>query len=132
MEIKKAFTDFYEKLIGTEKEFDGCLKNYVNNTFSIYQLKNTDQTKNLRFISYEKLISEGKTAELSNYELVYTDILTEDMSLDDIYFRFNVNHPKDYKGHSLSISDVVVLNVNGTKTAYYVDVMGFKELPKFL
>ncbi len=132
MGIKKAFADFYGKLTGTEKEFDGCLKNYVNNTFSIYQLKDTDTTKDLRFISYDKLTSMEKGVDSANYEHIYIGILTEDMSLDDIYFRFNVNHPKDYKGHSLSVSDVVVLNVNGSKTAYYVDIAGFKKLSEFL
>ncbi|MCC8097705.1 MAG: hypothetical protein LIO44_03945 [Eubacterium sp.] len=98
----------------------------------MYQLNNSDRTKNIRFISYNKLTSKGKEVDFSNYELIYIGILTEDMFLDDIYLRFNINHPKDYKGHSLSISDVVVLNINDTKTAYYVDVMGFRELPKFL
>ncbi len=131
MGIKKL-SKFYKKLTGTEKEFDGCLKNYVNNTFSIYQLKDTDTTKDLQFISYDKLTSMEKDIDSANYEHIYIGILTEDMSLDDIYFKFNVKHPKDYKGHSLSVSDVVVLNINGTKTAYYVDVMGFKKLSKFL
>ena len=53
-------------------------------------------------------------------------------SLEDIYTRFNIDHPKDFKGHSLSVSDVVVLHQNGQDTAHYVDNFGYKEVPEFL
>lgn len=69
---------------------------------------------------------------MTNYELVYTAELAAGTSLEDIYTRFNINHPHDFKGHSLSVSDIVVLHQNGQDTAYYVDSIGFKELPEFL
>ncbi len=68
----------------------------------------------------------------ANYELVYSAELTPGTSLEDIYTRFNIDHPKDFKGHSLSVSDVVVLHQNGQDTAYYVDSFGYKNVPEFL
>ena len=67
-----------------------------------------------------------------NYELVYSAELTPGTSLEDIYTRFNIDHPKDFKGHSLSVSDVVVLHQNGQDAAHYVDSFGYKEVPEFL
>ncbi len=68
----------------------------------------------------------------ANYELVYSAPLTPGTSLEDIYTRFNIDHPKDFKGHSLSVSDVVVLHQNGQDAAHYVDSVGFQEVPEFL
>ena len=68
----------------------------------------------------------------TNYELVYSAELTPGTSLEDIYTRFNIDHPKDFKGHSLSVSDVVVLHQNGQDAAHYVDSFGYKEVPEFL
>ena len=68
----------------------------------------------------------------ANYELVYSAPLALGTSLEDIYTRFNIDHPKDFKGHSLSVSDVVVLHQNGQDTAHYVDSFGYKEVPEFL
>ena len=58
--------------------------------------------------------------------------LTPGTSLEDIYTRFNIDHPKDFKGHSLSVSDVVVLHQNGQDTAHYVDSSGYRQVPEFL
>ena len=66
------------------------------------------------------------------YELVYTASLAPGTSLDDIFTRFNIDHPKDFKGHSLSVSDVVVLHQDGQDTAHYVDRGDFKQIPEFL
>ncbi len=60
------------------------------------------------------------------------ELLTPGTSLEDIYTRFNIDHPKDFKGHSLSVSDVVVLHQNGQDTAHYVDSFGYKDVPEFL
>ena len=68
----------------------------------------------------------------ANYELIYSAELTPGTSLEDIYTRFNIDHPKDFKGHSLSVSDVVVLHQDGQDTAHYVDSFGYKSVPEFL
>ena len=101
-------------------------------TFSIYQLKQGDETRDFRFEPYNRLQAAGNVVDKANYELVYSAELTPGTSLEDIYTRFNIEHPKDFKGHSLSVSDVVVLHQNGQDAAHYVDSFGYKEVPEFL
>ena len=101
-------------------------------TFSIYQLKHGDETRDFLFEPYDRLQAAGNVVDKANYELVYSAALTPGTSLEDIYTRFNIDHPKDFKGHSLSVSDVVVLHQNGQDTAHYVDSFGYKQVPEFL
>ena len=101
-------------------------------TFSIYQIKGGDETRDLRFEPYDRLQATGNVVDKANYELVYSAPLTPGTSLEDIYTRFNIDHPKDFKGHSLSVSDVVVLHQNGQDAAHYVDSFGYKNVPEFL
>ena len=101
-------------------------------TFSIYQLKHGDETRDLRFEPYDRLQATGNSVDRANYERVYSAELTPGTSLEDIYTRFNIDHPKDFKGHSLSVSDVVVLHQNGQDAAHYVDSFGYKSVPEFL
>ena len=103
-----------------------------DDTFSIYQLKDGDETRDYRFEPYDRLQAAGLTVDRANYELVYTAPLVPGTSLDDIFTRFNIDHPKDFKGHSLSVSDVVVLHQDGQDTAHYVDRGDFKQVPEFL
>ena len=100
-------------------------------TFSIFQIKGGDETRDLRFEPYDRLTATGHRVDPKNYALVYSAELTPGTSLEDIYTRFNIDHPKDFKGHSLSVSDVVVLHQNGQDTAHYVDSFGYKEVPEF-
>ena len=101
-------------------------------TYSIYQLKHGDETRDLRFEPYDRLQVTGNVVDKANYELIYSAELTPGTSLEDIYTRFNIDHPKDFKGHSLSVSDVVVLHQDGQDTAHYVDSFGYKSVPEFL
>ena len=101
-------------------------------TFSIYQIKGGDETRDFRFEPYDRLQAAGNVVDRANYELVYSAPLAPETSLEDIYTRFNIDHPKDFKGHSLSVSDVVVLHQNGQDTAHYVDSVGFRQVPEFL
>ena len=101
-------------------------------TFSIYQIKGGDETRDFRFEPYDRLQAAGNVVDRANYELVYSAPLAPETSLEDIYTRFNIDHPKDFKGHSLSVSDVVVLHQNGQDTAHYVDSIGFQQVPEFL
>ena len=103
-----------------------------DDTFSIYQLKDGDETRDYRFEPYDRLQAAGLAVDRANYELVYTAPLVPGTSLDDIFTRFNIDHPKDFKGHSLSVSDVVVLHQDGQDTAHYVDRGDFKQVPEFL
>ena len=102
-------------------------------TFTIYQLKGGDETRDFRFEPYDRLQAAGLAVDPANYANIYTAPLESGISIEDIFERFNIDHPKDFKGHSLSISDVVVLHQNGQDTAHYVDSgAGFRQVPEFL
>ena len=100
--------------------------------FSLYQLdRNLPSAHILSFASYEEVQKMGMQVKAGNYECVYYDKLNPGETLDSIYERFNLYHPADFRGHSLSVSDVIVLHQNGVDTAYYVDSFGFKQVPEF-
>ena len=122
-EIEGHFTELQQQRQAEQEQGD---------TFSIYQLKRGDETRDLRFEPYDRLQATGHTVDRANYELVYTAPLTKDMTLGDIWEKFNIDHPADFKGHSLSVSDIVVLHQNGENTAHYVDSIGFQQVPEFL
>ena len=122
-EIEGHFTELQQQRQAEQEQGD---------TFSIYQLKRGDETRDLRFEPYDRLQATGHTVDRANYELVYTAPLTKDMTLGDIWEKFNIDHPADFKGHSLSVSDIVVLHQNDEDTAHYVDSIGFQQVPEFL
>ena len=99
--------------------------------FGIYQLKSTEETRDFRYMAMDYLEMKGIPVLKENYELVYTGELKEGMSLDDIFTEFNIDHPADFTGHSLSVSDVVVLHQDGENTGHYVDSLGYREIPEF-
>ena len=113
---------------GYEPKTDG----QEQDTFTIYQLKRGDETRDLRFEPLDRLTAAGYSVDKANYDLIYSAPLTPDMTLGRIWEVFNTDHPKGFKGHSLSISDVVVLHQNGQDTAHYVDSYGYMEIPQFL
>ena len=100
--------------------------------FEIYQLTADPANAKLLFTSYDGVHADGMTINRSNYELKYSAPLTPDTTLDSIYVQFNINRPADFTGHSLSVSDIVVLHRNGQDTAHYVDSIGFADVPEFL
>lgn len=100
--------------------------------YAIYQLKDDGGLWGYAFTNYDTLKKSGKKVERNNYNLIYADA-HNDESLDDIYTRFNIDHPKDFRGHSLSVSDVIVLkDDDGQYSAFYVDSIGFKPLRGFM
>lgn len=101
-------------------------------TFSIYQLKRGNETLDYRFEPLDSIHRNGLSVKPENYELVYQAPLAAGVSLEDIYTRFNIDRPADFTGHSLSISDIVVLHENGRDTAHYCDRLGFSQVPEFL
>ena len=104
-------------------------------TYAIYQLKRDDATTDIRFMNSDYLKSKGIEPQYENYELIYTGALTKDGSqmekLEDLYRVFNIEHPQDFTGHSLSISDIVALKQAGVVSYHYVDSIGYKELHNF-
>lgn len=101
-------------------------------TFSIYQLKSGNETLDYRFEPLDAIRNNGLSVKPENYEQVYTAPLTEKDSLESFYTRFNIDRPADFKGHSLSVSDIVVLHQDGKDTAHYCDRFGFSQVPEFL
>ena len=112
--------------------------------YGIYQLKHNPELDHLRFEGTESLKRMGITKnnfdaiKPENYELIYVGELselqeqTQGETLEVIYEKFNIDHPEDYRGHSLSVSDIVVLHQNGENSAYFVDSFGFTRLPDFM
>lgn len=120
------------------------------NGYAIYQLKPDPQYHSLRFASLSELRSLGRRESShadaalgvteSRYDLVYSGALSPALAanrtpkaiLEGLYTRFNLNRPDDFRGHSLSVSDVIALNLNGQTECYYTDSFGFYKLPAFL
>lgn len=107
----------------------------TGDTYAIYQLKRDPSTAELSFMNSEWLQAHGIEPKYENYELIYTGALTQDGSqidkLEDLYRIFNIEHPQDFTGHSLSISDIVALKQAGVVSYHYVDSIGYKELTNF-
>ena len=105
-------------------------------SFAIYQLLDNDDTAYLHYMNSEYLEKKGLSIPMENYAAVYAGDLdrkgdTQD-KLNELYETFNIRRPEDFRGHSLSVSDIVVLKQNGVVSCHYVDSWGFKELPGFL
>lgn len=103
----------------------------------IYQLTDTPENRDIRFLSMEDLQAKGRTVDRQNYEPIYA--MTSDQfgankyaNLESVFQQFNVNRPDDFKGHSLSASDIVALKMNGEVTFHYVSTVGFRQLEGFL
>lgn len=119
----------YEKIAELrERKLEGIHGDH----FTIYQLKDDESLHYHRFISYERLKKDNLSVDRENYDKVFEAPLRQGTSLEFIYYQFNMDHPLDFTGHSLSVSDVVVLHRNGEDRAYYVDSIGFTEVPEFL
>ena len=99
--------------------------------FAIYQIKGGPETRDYRFEAYESLQEAGLAVDRQNYDLVYTAPLDGKTTLEDIYRTFNLDRPADFTGHSLSVSDVVVLTRSGKEKAHYCDSLGFTPVPEF-
>lgn len=100
--------------------------------YAIYQLGDSEKGRDYRFMGMDFVTAHNLKINAEDYRLVYGGKLSEGETLEGLYERFNINHPAGYEGHSLSVSDVVVLTNGGSAKAYYVDSMGFAELPDFI
>ena len=101
-------------------------------TFGIYQIKDDSPGENYAFMNMRFIESHGMQIKKEDYKLVYVGEFLGNMSLDDIFERFNIDRPKDFRGHSLSVSDIVVLNDGEKVTAHFVDSISFEQLDSFL
>jgi len=146
MKERKAAHDkaMQEELAESDSNREAQLLYGNTDKYGIYQLKDNPELDKFRFEGTESLKRMGITKDNfdavlpENYKLVYMGELaelqgqTQSETLEAIYTKFNIDHPADYKAHSLSVSDIVVLHENGENTAHFVDSFGFTELPKFM
>mgnify|MGYP000978085156 CR=1 FL=1 len=111
----------------------GALTRPLEERLHIMQLKDGTATRDLRWESLAAVERMGRTVDMRNYNLIYSDAMRDDESFGQLYQRLNTQaHPEGYRGHSLSMSDVVILQGRKGCTAYYVDRFGFAPLSKFV
>lgn len=120
-----------EKEIINDMEKENRLFDGNGEYYGIYQLKKSEE-RTYQFMGMREASSPGFEIHGEDYELIYSDRLGIEDTLNSLYEKFNINHPQDFTGHSLSVSDVVVMRKNGESKAYYVDSFGFTELPEFI
>lgn len=129
-EEQHIFDDFKEQ--HPIRTYDDVEK--AQGKFQIYQLPNGDEYHGIRFEGMEQLKKDGVQLNKDDYELVYEGIVGEfrgNATLEALFTQFNTDHPEDFTGHSLSVSDVVVISIDGKDTAYFCDSIGFTEMPEF-
>lgn len=100
--------------------------------YAVYQIISGTKGKDYRFMGLDFVVSHDMKVDAADYGYVYGGRLSGEETLDSLYEKFNVSHPEGYEGHSLSVSDVVVMQREGEAKAYYVDSFGFQELPDFV
>ena len=129
-EEQKILDDFKEK--NPIRTIDDVEK--AQGKFQIYQLPGGEKYHGVRFEGLDRLKAEGVQLNKDDYELVYEGIVGEfrgNATIEGIFTQFNTNHPEDFRGHSLSVSDVIVISLDDKDTAYYCDSFGFTEMPEF-
>lgn len=133
MALERSEIEKFDGMFGIEKaDFERIEAGKVagvKGVFEIYQIKDDDKFHGIRFANYSDLEKQKITPNISDYELVYTGSILKNDTLDSIYDEFNNDHPIDFTGHSLSVSDVIVLKENDNVSINFVDSVGFKELP---
>jgi hypothetical protein len=102
------------------------------NRYGIYQINSRQEERGYQFLSLEAAKEMGFTVDGKDYQMVYSERLRDATTLDNLFERFNIERPNDFTGHSMSVSDVIIMNRGGRLTAYYVDSFGFTELPDFV
>ena len=100
--------------------------------YAIYQIRGASKGREYRFMGLDFATTHGMAVDAADYDFIYGGRLSGEETLDSLYEKFNLNHPAGYEGHSLSVSDVVVMQRDGQTKAYYVDSFGFQELPDFV
>lgn len=143
-ENERNFRSMQEELSESTANKEMLLIYGNTDKYGIYQLKDSPELHQYKFGDIDTLQRLGLLNEnldeikKENYELIYTGELadiggnTQDQKLEEIYKKFNLDHPEDFRGHSLSVSDVVVLHQDGETSSHYVDSVGYTELPNFM
>ena len=138
---KQNWDEYLRTVFGdnlTENDLEKMFLANPADAFAIYQLRHHENTHDHRFMAMSQLQAAGLTVEKTNYDVVYAGELHQTTGkevselLNDIFYRFNMERPDDFYGHSLSVSDIVALKVDGAVSVHYVDRFGFQELHGFL
>ena len=122
--------DYVLETVEVEKLREAMQEQRLEDRYTIYQVKE-ENLRDCGFLSYGLLSKLGHNVSKDRYQEVYSDTLEPGTTLDELFRKFNVDHPADYTGRSLSVSDVVVLHESGKDTAYYCDLAGWQEVPEF-
>ena len=132
LEVAKSNTEFSRESLEAVKKLDAFYQEQQVPRFSLYQIEwNNPSARHLAYASHKELEQQGQAVDSRNYTFVYSGALSPGDTLDSIYERFNLQHPADFRGRSLSVSDVIVLHQNGQDQAFYVDSFGFEQVPEF-
>lgn len=119
-----------------QEEREQAFLDHKGDCFAIYQVKRTDELRDIRYEGLEWLKSIGQTVQLENYELVYTAPLQagdlKGDTAEQLFYHFNNEHPADYRHPSMSVSDIVAIKQNGRVSCHYCDSFGFEQIPGFL
>ncbi len=135
-EESPAFDAQVKERMDHQQEREQAFLDHKGDCFAIYQVKHTDELRDIRYEGLEWLQSIGRTVQRDNYELVYTaPLLPSDLKGDtteQLFYRFNNEHPADYGHPSMSVSDIVAIKRDGKVSCHYCDSFGFAEVPGFL
>ena len=138
--IRRVSGEFIDQMVERMQEIrreaqrhqENALFEEPQDRYGIYQLREDGAEPTYRFMGMAYLMERGMAVDGADYQFTYGDELQEGDTLEALYTKFNTDHPLDYTGHSLSVSDVIVLKKDGELTAYYVDSFGYQELPEFI
>lgn len=135
-EESPAFDAHVKARMDHQQEREQAFLDHKGDCFAIYQVKHTDELRDIRYEGLEWIKSIGRTVQRDNYDLVYTAPLApSDLKgsvLDNLEYRFNNEHPADYRHPSMSVSDIVAIKRDGKVSCHYCDSFGFAEVPGFL
>ena len=104
----------------------------TDDSYAIYQYDHTDGDWGYEFMGLDFVENMGLSVNGQDYRIMYMSILDQSETLDTLFQKFNIDKPEDFEGHSMSTSDVIIIKRDGEMKAYYVDSVGFKELPEFV
>ena len=141
----QLIADITEKLLELQKtrELENDIKteelaeessflSHTENSYAIYQYRQADDAIGYQYMSLDFIEKMGMSVKGSDYQMMYQGVLEAQDTLEDLYIKFNIDRPEDFEGHSMSTSDVVILKRDGEMKAYYVNDIGFRELPEFV
>ena len=135
-EESPAFDAQVKERMDHQQEREQAFLDHKGDCFAIYQVKHTDELRDIRYEGLEWIKSIGQTVQRDNYDLVYTAPLApgdlKGSVLDNLEYRFNNEHPADYRHPSMSVSDIVAIKRDGKVSCHYCDSFGFAEVPGFL